>query len=166
MIGLDGVEYKEVTKKDIKRGKEFDIMVSSAGSEMTLEQTEKRNKLTFITNNKQNPIINQKMLIEAEAMIAGFNADEVKAMLDKDYGNAELMAECARDIQDIIAGKDVKPNIAANTTYAQKLLNFIRDNSENLKPDVIERLDNYFEAIQPIIITNMTRNIDTILAQE
>lgn len=166
MIGLEGVEYKEVTKKDIKRNKNFWVVISTAGSEMSLELTEKRNKLTFITNNKMNPLLNQKMLIEAEATIAGFNIDEIKSMLDKDYGNAELMAECARDIQDILANKNVKPNIAANTAYAQKLLDFIRDNSENLKPEVVDRLDAYFAAIQPIIMTNMTRNIDTILANE
>lgn len=30
MIGLDGVEYTEVTKKDIKRGKSFDIVIQTA----------------------------------------------------------------------------------------------------------------------------------------
>jgi len=87
-------------------------------------------------------------------------------MLDKDYGNSELMSECARDMQRIIAGKEVKPNQAANTAYAQKLLDFIRDNEENLNDEAVGDLMIYFEAIQPIIIRNMTRNINEILASE
>jgi len=166
MIGLNGVEYKEVTKKDLKRKKNFDIMVSTAGAEMTMEATEKRNKLTFIQNNKMNPVFNPKLLAEMEATIAGFNADEVKSLLDKDYGNMELMSECARDMQQIIAGKTVKPNQAANTAYAQKLLDFIRDNEENLNDEAIGSLMIYFEEIQPIIMRNMTRNINEILASE
>lgn len=57
-------------------------------------------------------------------------------MMSKDYGEAELLSECARDIQNIISGKKVQPNEYANTAYAQKLLDFMRDNSENLKPEV------------------------------
>lgn len=166
MIGLNGVEYKEVTKRDIKRKKNFDILVSTAGSELSMEATEKRNKLTFIQNNKQNPIFNPKLLAEMEATIAGFNIDEVKAMLDKDYGNSELMSECARDMQQIIAGKTIKPNQAANTAYAQKLLDFIRDNEENLNDEVVGNLMIYFEDIQPIIMRNATRNMNEILASE
>lgn len=56
--------------------------------------------------------------------------------MSKDYGEAELLSECARDIQNIISGKKVQPNEYANTAYAQKLLDFMRDNSENLKPEV------------------------------
>lgn len=160
MIGLDGVEYKDVTRKDIKTRKPFDIMVNTAGSEMTMEQVEKRNKLTFLQNNKQNPIVNPQVAIEMEATIAGFNHDEVKALLDKDYGNAELMSECARDIQNIIGGKKVEPNEAANTAYAQKLLDFMRDNRENLNDEQYGKLVIYMEEIQPIISRNMARGLN------
>jgi len=70
MIGLNGVEYKEVTKRDLKRKKNFDIMVSTAGTEISMEATDKRNKLTFIQNNKMNPLYNPKLLAEMEATIA------------------------------------------------------------------------------------------------
>ena len=92
--------------------------------------------------------------------------DEVKAMLDQEYGNSELMAECARDIQNILAGKRVFPNEAANTAYAQKLVDFMKDQSENLKPEQNNALEMYFEAIQPVIMRNMTRNINETLASE
>lgn len=160
MVGLDGVEYTEVTKKDIKRGKSFDIIIQTAGSEETMQTTIKRNKLTFLQNNKQNPLLNQQVVVETEASIAGFNQDEIKAMLSKDYWEAELMSECARDIQNIISGKKVQPNEYANTAYAQKLLDFMRDNSENLKPEVYGKLVIYMEEIQPIVMRNMARNLN------
>lgn len=62
MIGLDGVEYKEVSKKDTMSSREFNIVVTTAGSEQSMEQVTKRNKLTFITNNKMNPIWNPQVL--------------------------------------------------------------------------------------------------------
>ena len=160
MIGLDGIEYKEVTKKDIQSNKDFNIIVTTAGSEQSMEQVTKRNKLTFIQNNKMNPIWNPQVLGEMEAVIAGFDTDEVKRMQEKDYGNAELMAECARDIQNIIGGKKVEPNEAANTAYAQKLLDFMRNNRENLKDEQYGNLVMYMEEIQPIIMRNMARGLN------
>jgi hypothetical protein len=164
MIGLDGVEYREVTKKDLKRKRNFDIMVSTAGSELSMEATEKRNKLTFLTNNKDR--VNDRVAIEFEAAIAGFNNDEIKALLDKDYGNQELMAECARDIQNIISGKEVQPNIAANTAYLQKLNDFMIDNAENLDEEQKINLQAYFDALQPIVMTNMTRQVNMQRGQQ
>lgn len=160
MIGLDGVEYKEVSKKDTMSSREFNIVVTTAGSEQSMEQVTKRNKLTFITNNKMNPIWNPQVLGEQEAAIAGFDVDEIKRMQEKDYGNAELMAECARDIQNIIGGKKVEPNEAANTAYAQKLLDFIRNNRENLKDEQYGKLIIYMEELQPIIMRNMSRTLN------
>lgn len=95
-----------------------------------------------------------------EATIAGFDVDDVKRMQEKDYGNAELMAECARDIQNIIGGKKVEPNEAANTAYAQKLLDFIRNNRENLKDEQYGKLIIYMEELQPIIMRNMSRTLN------
>lgn len=166
MIGLDWTEFTEVTRKDIKRGKSFDIVIQTAGSEETMQTTLKRNKLTFLQSNKQNPLLNQQVLVETEAQIVWFNPDEIKAMLSKDYGEAELYAECARDIQDIISGKKVKPNEIANTAYLQKLLDFMRDNEENLSAEKMGRLMIYFEELQPIVMRNMMTSINNTLAQE
>ena len=168
MIGLKGVEYTEVSKKDIRTKKDFNVVVTTAGSENTLQQKESRDKLSFIAQNKQNPLLNQKVLIESEATIAGFNIDEVKAMLDTEYGNAELMAEAARDIQQILAGKTIKPNQAANTAYSQKILDFLRDNEEHLtkKPDVVKKLFDYIGSLEPIIQRNEEKAINDTLTAE
>jgi hypothetical protein len=167
MIGADGVQYeKTVTKKDLKRNADFDVTIITAGTEQTMQGTEKRNKLTFLQTNKINPIYNPKVMAEMEATIAGFNQDEVKAMLDKDYGNAQLMSEAAEDIQDLLTNKEVKPNRAATVPYAQKILDFVKDNEDDMKPDQIQRFYDYIDALMPIIQDNMHNSINDQLAKE
>jgi hypothetical protein len=49
MIGNDGVKYERVvTKKDLKKKSEFDIVIITAGTEQTMQGVEKKNKLTFL----------------------------------------------------------------------------------------------------------------------
>lgn len=169
MVGIDGVEYKEVGKRDIKRDAQFGIVVVTAGTEETMESVDKKNKLTFLSS-KMNDVThtyNPRVMAELEATIAGFSIDEVKRMLDtKDGGNAELMSEAARDIKRIIGGEDVTPNEAANTAYQQKILDYAREEQQNIKPDVARRLFAYIEALTPIVHRNMEKSINTTLSSE
>lgn len=167
MIGSDGVQYeKKATKSDLKRHANYDINIITAGSEQTMQGIDKKNKLTFLQSNKINPLYNPKVMAEMEATIAWFNPDEVKAMLDKDYGNAELMAEAAEDIQDLLAGKRMKPNPAATAPYAQKILDFVKENAEDIDDDVARQFYAYIAELMPIILANMGNSINDQLAQE
>lgn len=130
-----------------------------------MQGVEKRNKLTFLTNNKMNPLLNPQKMIESEAVIAGFNQDEVKDLLSKDYGESELMSEAAQDIQTLLK-KMPKPNRAATAAYAQKMLDYVKDESENLKPDQINRYFVYIDMLMPIIQDNMHNSINEQLAKE
>jgi succinate dehydrogenase flavin-adding protein (antitoxin of CptAB toxin-antitoxin module) len=105
-------------------------------------------------------------MAEMEATIAGFSTDEVKAMLDKEYGNADLMAEAAEDIQNIITNKPVKPNRMANTAYAQKILDYVKDNGDDMKMEQADRMYAYIQELFPIIQKNMTDSIDQQLIKE
>lgn len=87
-------------------------------------------------------------------------------MLDKDYGNAELMAEAAEDIQDLLAGKRMKPNPAATAPYAQKILDFVKENAEDIDDDVARQFYAYIAELMPIILANMGNSINDQLAQE
>lgn len=156
----------------MKRHADFDINIITAGAEQTMQGTEKRNKLTFLQN-KQAAMIpgapsiwNPKVLGEMEATIAGFTQEEVNTMMDKNYGNSELMSEAARDIQDILDGKTVKPNIAANVSYAQKIQDWMVDNAENITPEQFMTMDAYVESLMPIVMKNMNNSIDEQLAAE
>ena len=171
MIGIDGVEFKEVTKKDLKRGRNFNVMVITTGTEEKMQTTEKRNKLTFLSSKSadQSGIYNKKILAEMEAAIAGFTPDEIKAMTDvKNDGNAELMAECAEDIQRMLDGEVIEPNEMANTAYLQKMRDYMKDNKDYFlkKPQIANTMFTYMESLQPIIMRNMVEQLDEQLIKE
>lgn len=171
MVGLDGVEYKEVSRKDIKRNNPFNITVITAGQEETMQNTEKRNKLTFLSakGNDQSGIYNKKVLAEMEASIAGFNYDEIKYMLDtKNDGTAELMAECSQDIQDMLAGNIIEVNDMANTAYFQKIKDFMRDEKEYMlkHPQTAQIFWDYLARLSPVVINNMTSEANKQLSAE
>ena len=134
-----------------------------------MEGVDKKNKLTFLQAKAldQSPTYNKRVLAELEASIAGFSIDEVKRMLDtKDDGNAELMSEAARDIKRIISGEDVRPNEGANTAYQQKILDYCRDEQDNIKPEIARKLFDYIDALTPIVMRNMEKNVNTTLSAE
>lgn len=171
MIGLDGVEFKEVGKKDIKRNSNFDVIVITSGQEEQMQTTEKRNKLTFLSakGNDQTGTFNKKVLAEMEASIAGFNHDEIKYMLDtKNDGNAELMAEAAEDMQEMLAGNYIEVNDMANTAYMQKIKDFMRDEKEYMieHPDIANIFWDYLARLQPVVMQNMAGEINKQLASE
>lgn len=171
MIGIEGVEFAEITRKDLKRKSNFDIIVMTAGQEETAQNQDKRNKLTFLSakGNDQSGIYNKKVLGEMEATIAGFNYDEIKYMLDtKTEGTSELMAECAEDIQEMLSGKYIEVNDMANTAYQQKMKDYMRDEKEYMMkhPDIAELFWDYLGRLQPVVIANMTAEMDKQLAKE
>jgi len=171
MIGIDGVEFEEVTRKELKRNRDFDIMVITAGAEERMQTVEKKNKLTFLSSKGADTsgIYNKKVLAEMEATIAGFTQDEIKAMTDtKNDENADLMSECAGDIQDLLAGEDILPNQMANTAYLQKMKDYMKDNSDYMikHPDTAARIFAYMNALTPIIAANMAENLDQTLGKE
>lgn len=171
MIGIDGVKFKEVSKKDIKRNRDFDVMVITAGQEETMQNTEKRNKLTFLSakGNDQSGIYNKKVLAEMEATIAGFTNDEIKYMLDVDNeGSAELMAECAADIQEMLKGKIIPVNDLANTAYMQKLKDYMRDESEYIlkNPEIANIMFDYMSRLEPVVMKNMAQSVNEQLMKE
>jgi hypothetical protein len=171
MIGLDGIEFKSVSKKDLKRNQDFNIMVVTAGQEETMQNTEKRNKLTFLSakGNDQSGVYNKKILAEMEATIAGFTPDEIKYMLDpKNDGDAVLMSECADDIQRMLTGEIIEVNDMANTAYMQKIKDFMRDQTEFMvkKTDIQSIFMEYMDRLQPIVIANMTAQLNKQLGAE
>lgn len=171
MIGIDGVDFKEVSKKDIKRGANFDVMVITAGQEETMQNTDKRNKLTFLSakGNDMSGTYNKKVLGEMEATIAGFNYDEIKYMLDtKNDGRAELMAECSEDIQEMLGGKIIEPNDLADTAYLQKMKDFMRDEKEYMlkHPEIGNIFFDYMDRLTPIVMANMEASMNKQLSSE
>jgi hypothetical protein len=75
------------------------------------------------------------------------------------------MSEAARDIQRILTGEEVKPNEAANVAYKQKLVNYLRDQAEHMKPEQVESLIAYIKALEPYVIRNTVRKASAMNAK-
>ncbi len=167
MIGANGIEVEEITKTEVlPEDTGFDYYISASDAENRNDIGLKRAKLNYVASNKQNPIINQKVLAEIEAEIAGLESDDIKRLMDVDeFGDAELMSECARDIQRLITDEDFEPNEAANVAYKQKMVDYLRDKSENLKGEQIQKIIAYIEAIEPYVIRNTVRKANEVNAK-
>lgn len=161
IVGPDGVEVREISRRDIfRKNEEFAVLVEASNADALTSVQEKTAKMNFLVAATQNPNINSKKNTEFQAKIAGFNEDEVSELMDVSYyGNSRIMAECDRDIEKLLDGEDIMPNEMANNAYRQKLLNFTRDNDENLSREQFARLTQYFDSLEPIVMRNEARSV-------
>ena len=159
ILGPDGVEIREVSRRDIFRaGEDFGIQVEASNAEVALSEVEKRTKIAFLNAEAQNPSMNQKKAFETKARIAGFEDEDIRQLMDSsEFGDAETMAEAERDIERILDGETVKPNQNANTAYKQRFVDYLQDNEEFLTPDEVQTLFTYVESLDEIIVRNMVR---------
>ncbi|MES2309537.1 MAG: hypothetical protein V4507_11840, partial [Verrucomicrobiota bacterium] len=114
MIGPDGVEVEEITRKDVKSRYGYTYVIKSSDAETNADAIDKRNKLTYLTNSSGQyaQILNPKKMFEIGATIAGFSIDEIKEMLDVEaWGNADLMSEASRDMEDLM---DLRESVERN----------------------------------------------------
>ncbi|OQB08215.1 MAG: hypothetical protein BWY21_01395 [Parcubacteria group bacterium ADurb.Bin216] len=162
MIGPDGIETEEVSNKDIfKTGDDFLVMVENSNAEQLVSLAEKKAKLTFLSNNMANPVQSPKKAYEMSAKIVGLTEDDIKQLMDTtEYGNAELMSECARDIEDILDGKKIKPNRMANNAYKQKLVDYMKDHEEDMTDKQFRNMAEYIVSLEPIIMENEVRILE------
>lgn len=158
MIGADGISYEEVKPQDMKARKQLKVVVEASDAEFQSDLQDKKNKLTFLGSKAQDPMVNQKVRFEMEAEIAGLKREDIDRLLDvQNEASAELMAEAAQEIENLISGKEVEPNYQANTKYAQKFVDYMQDNRNDLNDKQWKALEDYLVSIQPIIIANTTR---------
>lgn len=162
MIGPNGIETEYISKRDVKKkDDEFGVMVDTLNSEKLLSASQQRAKMTFLGSQVNNQEVNQKKVFELQASIVGFDEDTIKELLDKsDYGNISLMAECARDIESIIDGEDIKPNDIANNAYKQKMVDYMVDHKEDMDEETWARFEDYITKIEPVIMKNEARLIN------
>jgi hypothetical protein len=162
ILGPDGVEIEEVSRRDIFRKNEsFGLIVEASDAETAIADTDKRTKIAFLTANAQNPIQNQQKAYEMNASIAGFNEEEVRQLLDvSEFGDASLMSEAERDIERILDGEKIEPNEAATTAYKQRFVDYMRDNKEDIDMEQFTSLADYVMKLDPIIMRNTVRTLN------
>lgn len=175
ILGPDGVEVKEVSRRDLFRtGDEYSVTVESSNAELALSEGEKRQKIAFLsaqaaipTMPGQKPIQNQQKAYEIQATIAGFDEETIRQLQDTtDFGDADLMSEAERDIERILDDEKVTPNQAANAAYKQRFVDFMRNQQENLEPRQFRALADYVLLLDPIITRNMVRQANQMLANQ
>lgn len=162
MIGNDGIDFKEVTKADlVPKKREFDVSVVSSDAEIQSDVIDKKNKITFLEGYKGNQDVNQQVLFEEGARIAGFDDSDIKRMLDTDeYGESKILSEAAADFQTLITTtKPLEPNERADNAYKQKMVNLLEDKSKYLTEEQENRIIAYIESISDIVIRNTVRRI-------
>ena len=161
VMGPNGVELEEVSRKDIfKKGDHFGVMVEASNAEVLQSVQERRAKLTFLSSKAQDPTFNKKVLNEMQAEIVGFSQDQIDRLLDVSvYGNSELLTEADADIEAILLKEDIRPNRQANNAYKQYLLNYMASHDRNLTTEDFARLAAYIDSLEPIIMRNEARSL-------
>lgn len=167
ILGPNGVEIKEISKRDIfKKGDEFGCLVEASNAEITNSLRNQDYKLKFIMSQAQNPLVNPSKAFELSAKISGLSADEVKELLDiQNYGNEELMAEADRDIESLLNGESIEINDAANNAYKQKMVSYLRDHKENISMKQFEFISFYIKALEPTIMRNEARAMENEIVE-
>jgi hypothetical protein len=170
ILGPEGIEVEEVSRRDIFRaGESFGVLIESSNAEMNLSAQDKRAKMAFLTANKLNPVINPKKAIEIEARIAGFEDEELKQLMDvSEFGDADLMSEAERDIEAILDGEQLQPNRRATSAYMQRFVDFMADHEEDMldNPEGLQRMMAYIESLTPVIIMNTARKAEQASVQQ
>jgi hypothetical protein len=157
LIGPEGVETEEITKKDIiPSAGEFSIMVEASNAEINISSLEKQNRLAFYNSQITNPLVNQKKLFELTATDMNIDQDNIRALLDRDsYGSIDLLSEADRDLEEILNGRMPQPNMMANIAYVQKLVDYAKNEREFLDEEQFTMILQYVDILQPIVQENM-----------
>lgn len=160
ILGPDGIDVEMVSRRDIfRKNEEFGVIIEASNAELALSEQKKRTLSAFYSAILGRPdLANQKVVIENLALVAGVEPDGVRQLLDLElYGDAEIMSEADRDIEDILDGQTVKPNRQANAAYKQRFVDYILDHSEELDAEQYRRMVLYIRSLDEIIVANTMR---------
>lgn len=160
ILGPDGIEVEQIGRRDIfRKNDEFALMTEQSNAELALSEQKKRSLGAFYSALLgQADLANQKVVIEQLGKVAGASEEELRQLQDiENHGNATVMSEAERDIEDILDGKYIKPNRLANAAYKQRFVDFMMDHEEDMDAEQIERMLRYIRSLDEIIVTNTQR---------
>lgn len=159
MIGPDGIESEEVSRKDIFRKADlFGVMVDASNAEKMTSALKQKQKMTFLMSQINNPKVNQTKLFEIMAKASEISEDEIKQLQDVSvFGDQELMAEAERDLELLLELETIKPNQNANNAYKQKIVNYLKNQQENMTDEQFANISKYLMTLEEIIYKNEAR---------
>ncbi len=161
ILGPMGLEIEMVTSRDLKPFQnDYDILVESSNAEAQNDAIESKNKITFLSAYKGDQNINQKVLFETQAAIAGVDDDTVKRLLDtSDYDAIEIIAQADEAFQLIIGGHKAPLYKNANTAFLQQLHDLSDKFDHELTPEQHSAVFAYIDEITPIVEQNAARSV-------
>jgi len=160
IMGPMGLEIEYVTARDLKPYQDdYDILVESSAAEAQSNLADQKNKITFLGQYKGDQTVNQKVLFEIGANVAGFDDDTVRRLLNPEYGAAEILSEADETFQRLIGGHDVPAYKYANTAFMQRLVDLSDKYDHELTPEQHNTVFAYITEIGPIVEKNMARSL-------
>lgn len=169
IIGPEGIEVEMIGRGDIFRKNDtFAVMTEQSSSELALSENKKRTQGAFYSAVLGRPdLANQNIVIQELGKTAGVSQDVIRQLLDlQQYGDAKIMEEAERDIEDILDGKMVKPNRMANAAYKQRFVNFMMDHAVDMDGEQRTRMVEYVKSLDEIITSNTVRAVREQMKRE
>ncbi len=168
VLGSMGLQIEMVSARDLKPFQDdYDIMVESSMAEAQNNLAESKNKLTFLGGYKGDQNINQKLLFETQAEIAGFDTDTVRRLLNThDDGTEEIISEAEEAFELIIGGENVPLYKDANTAFLQWLTDLSQRYDSVISHDQNMTVIDYISSMKPIVEKNMAKYVIDQAASE
>jgi malonyl CoA-acyl carrier protein transacylase len=168
ILGPMGLEIEMVSSRDLKPFRDdYDILVESSIAEAQSNLADSKNKLTFLGAYKGDQTINQKVLFETQATIAGVDDDTIKRLLDtSDYDAIEVVAQADEAFQIIIGGDKAPLYKDANTAFLQRLHDLSDKYDHELSTEQHNAVFAYIDEITPIVEKNAARSVMAQAAKE
>jgi hypothetical protein len=160
ILGPEGIEVQKISRTDIfKANDDFAVIVEASNVELSLSEQKKRNRGAFLSSLLgRADLANQKVVIEELAKVAGLEPEKIRQLQQLDmYGDAEIMSEAERDIEDIVDGKVIKPNRMANAAYKQRFVDYMMDHEDDMDRETFQRMVLYIQSLDEIIVSNTVR---------
>lgn len=161
IVGPMGLEIEMVSSRDLKPYQnDYDILVESSIAEAQSNAADSKNKITFLSAYKGDQNINQKVLFETQATIAGVDDDTVKRLLDtSDYDAIEVVAQADEAFQMIIGGHKAPLYKDANTAFLQRLHDLSDKYDHELTSEQHSAIFAYIDQITPVVEQNAARSV-------
>lgn len=159
VLGPEGVEYEDLTQDDLA---DFDITLTGGLTQATNDALEKKAKNDFLQSAINNPFFNKKFQLELGMALNGFNRDDIKRAISPDDVDEKQSIRASEDIEKILLGKKFRPFLKAETTYLQRIFDYVYDNE--LKKEDEDKLMAYLEQMQPIVLKNMVNKARSMMA--
>ncbi len=173
LIGSRGVEWDELTKKELSDPESFEIIVEGSTVEQEMNEAMRQSKQKALEAIKSDPDlkkeINPKWMIEEILKTGNYTPEDVRRATDvKNYGSEESISRADLAIEEILKGKKPRLYLGADLAFMTYIFNYATRLSTDDKYTADERVAimEYGRAHKDIVVKNMAGTIVDQLAQQ